>query len=72
MKAKDMDKNLEVSSNTNRNKDLENIVISSLEEITFTERIEDLILLRQSEKKSLSSKSTGFISKYLEGLNYNF
>ena len=71
--AKDMDKNLEVSSNSQQGKRLGEHAISSLEEIkAFTERIEDLALLRQSEKKSLSSKSTELISKYLEGLNSTF
>ena len=71
--AKDMDKNLEVSSNSQQGKRLGEHAISSLEEIkAFTERIEDLALLRQSEKKSLSSKSTELISKYLEGLNATF
>ncbi len=44
--------------------------VASLEELkAFTERIEDLASLRNSEKKSLSSKSTEMISTYLAGLN---
>ena len=44
--------------------------VASLEELkAFTERIEDLASLRNSEKKTLSSKSTEMISKYLSGLN---
>ena len=45
--------------------------VSSLEEIkAFTERIEDLALLRNSEKKH--PKSARAISKYLQGLNSTF
>jgi HK97 family phage prohead protease len=44
--------------------------VASLEELkAFTERIEDLASLRNSEKKTLSSKSTEMIQKYLSGLN---
>ena len=44
--------------------------VASLEELkAFTERIEDLASLRNSEKKTLSSKSTEMVSKYLSGLN---
>src|SRR6056300_798700 len=44
--------------------------VASLEELkAFTERIEDLASLRNSEKKTLSSKSTELISTYLSGLN---
>ena len=44
--------------------------VTSLEELkAFTERIEDLASLRNSEKKTLSSKSTEMISTYLAGLN---
>ena len=44
--------------------------VASLEELkAFTERIEDLASLRNSEKKTLSSKSTEMISTYLAGLN---
>jgi HK97 family phage prohead protease len=44
--------------------------VTSLEELkAFTERIEDLALLRNSEKKTLSSKSTEMIQTYLAGLN---
>lgn len=43
--------------------------VASLEGVkAFTERMEDLALLRNSEKKTLSSKSTDVLSKYLEGL----
>ena len=43
--------------------------VASLEELkAFTERIEDLALLRNSEKKTLSSKSTELIAKYLQGV----
>ena len=44
--------------------------VASLEEIkAFTERIEDLALLRNSEKKTLSSKSTEMLTKYLQAIN---
>jgi len=44
--------------------------VASLEELkAFTERIENLASLRNSEKKTLSSKSTEMISTYLSGLN---
>jgi len=44
--------------------------VASLEELkAFTERIEDLALLRNSEKKTLSSKSTEMVAKYLQGIN---
>ena len=44
--------------------------VASLEELkAFTERIENLASLRNSEKKTLSSKSTEMISTYLAGLN---
>ena len=44
--------------------------VASLEELkAFTERIEDLASLRNSEKKTLSSKSTEMIRTYLAGLN---
>ncbi len=43
--------------------------VASLEELkAFTERIEDLALLRNSEKKTLSSKSTEMLAKYLQGV----
>ena len=52
---------------------LEEHAITSLEEIkAFIERIEDLALLRNSEKKTLSSKSTDLITKYQEGLTSIF
>jgi HK97 family phage prohead protease len=44
--------------------------VTSLEELkAFAERIEDLASLRNSEKKTLSSKSTEMIQTYLAGLN---
>tara|TARA_R100001509_G_scaffold164588_1_gene142783 strand:- start:1256 stop:1966 length:711 start_codon:yes stop_codon:yes gene_type:complete len=44
--------------------------VASLEELkAFTERIEDLASLKNSEKKTLSQKSTEMVSKYLSGLN---
>ena len=44
--------------------------VTSLEELkAFTERIEDLALLRNSEKKTLSSKSTELLAKYLQGVS---
>lgn len=44
--------------------------VASLEELkAFTERIEDLASLRNSEKKTLSSKSTELIGKYLQGVS---
>jgi len=43
--------------------------VASLEELkAFTERIEDLALLRNSEKKTLSLKSTEMVAKYLQGV----
>lgn len=52
---------------------LEEHAISSLEEVkAFMERIEDLALLRNSEKKTLSSKSTDLVTKYQEGLTSIF
>ena len=43
--------------------------VASLEELkAFTERIEDLAHLRNSEKKTLSSKSTEMVAKYLQGV----
>ena len=60
----------QISTSTQQGKRLEEQAISSLEEIkAFTERIEDLALLRNSEKKTMSSKSTDLLSKYLQGLN---
>jgi len=44
--------------------------VASLEELkAFTERIEDLASLRNSEKKTLSSKSTELVAKYLQGVS---
>ena len=60
----------EISTSTQQGKRLEEQALSSLEEIkAFTERIEDLALLRNSEKKTMSSKSTELLSKYLQCLN---
>jgi len=58
-------------SNSQQGKRLGEHAVSSLEEIkAFTERIEDLALLKNSEKKTLSSKSTELVVKYLEALNH--
>ena len=72
------EKDLEVSSekvdtgineSSQQGKRLGEQALSSLEEIkAFTERIEDLALLRNSEKKTLSSKSTEMVSKYLQAI----
>ena len=44
--------------------------VASLEELkAFTERIEDLASLKNSEKKTLSQKSTEMITTYIAGLN---
>ena len=44
--------------------------VTSLEELkAFTERIENLASLRNSEKKTLSSKSTELVAKYLQGVS---
>ena len=58
-----------IGSSSQQGKRLEEHAESSLQEIkAWIERIEDLALLRNSEKKTLSSKSTSLIQKYLEGL----
>ena len=76
--AKEMRKDLEISSETDtgiskssqQGMRLGEHAVASLEELkAFTERIEDLASLRNSEKKTLSSKSTEMVSKYLSGLN---
>jgi len=44
--------------------------VASLEELkAFTERIEDLASLKNSEKKTLSQKSTEMVTTYIAGLN---
>ena len=72
------EKSLEISSETDasiskssqQGMRLGEQAVASLEELkAFTERIEDLASLRNSEKKTLSSKSTEMISTYLAGLN---
>lgn len=76
--AKEMKEDLEISSETDasiskssqQGMRLGEQAVASLEELkAFTERIEDLASLRNSEKKTLSSKSTEMVSKYLSGLN---
>ena len=76
--AKEMKEDLEISSETDasiskssqQGMRLGEHAVASLEELkAFTERIEDLASLRNSEKKTLSSKSTEMISTYLAGLN---
>ena len=76
--AKEMKEDLEISSETDasiskssqQGMRLGEHAVASLEELkAFTERIEDLASLRNSEKKTLSSKSTEMVSKYLSGLN---
>jgi len=72
-KTSDQQEELQISSTSQQGKRLDEEALSSLEEIkAFTERIEDLALLRNSEKKTLSSKSTDLIDKYLEGLTLVF
>ena len=75
--AKEMKEDLKISSETDSgiSKSQQGLrlgehAVASLEELkAFTERIEDLASLRNSEKKTLSSKSTDMISTYLSGLN---
>jgi HK97 family phage prohead protease len=76
--AKEMRKDLEISSETDtgisnssqQGMRLGEQAVASLEELkAFTERIEDLASLKNSEKKTLSQKSTEMVSKYLSGLN---
>ena len=56
-----------VSKSSQQGMRLGDHAVTSLEELkAFTERIEDLALLRNSEKKTLSSKSTELIAKYLQ------
>ena len=58
-----------INESSQQGKRLGEQALSSLEEIkAFTERIEDLALLRNSEKKTLSSKSTEMVSKYLQAI----
>ena len=75
------EKDLEISSETDtsiskssqQGMRLGEQAVASLEELkAFTERIEDLASLRNSEKKTLSSKSTEMVSTYLAGLNAIF
>ena len=59
-----------VSKSSQQGMRLGDHAVTSLEELkAFTERIEDLALLRNSEKKTLSSKSTELIAKYLQGVS---
>ena len=76
--AKDMRKEFEISSETDtgiskssqQGMRLGEHAVASLEELkAFTERIEDLASLRNSEKKTLSQKSTEMVSTYIAGLN---
>ena len=76
--AKDMRKDLEISSETDtgiskssqQGMRLGEHAVASLEELkAFTERIEDLASLRNSEKKTLSQKSTEMVATYISGLN---
>jgi len=76
--AKDMNKDLEISSESDtgiskssqQGMRLGEHAVASLEELkAFTERIEDLASLRNSEKKTLSQKSTEMVSTYIAGLN---
>ena len=76
--AKDMKQDLEISSETDtgiskssqQGMRLGEHAVASLEELkAFTERIEDLASLKNSEKKTLSQKSTEMVSTYIAGLN---
>ena len=76
--AKEMRKDLEISSETDtgisnssqQGMRLGEHAVASLEELkAFTERIEDLASLRNSEKKTLSQKSTEMVATYIAGLN---
>ncbi len=59
-----------VSKSSQQGMRLGDHAVTSLEELkAFTERIEDLAFLRNSEKKTLSSKSTELIAKYLQGVS---
>jgi len=59
-----------VSKSSQQGMRLGDHAVTSLEELkAFTERIEDLALLRNSEKKTLSSKSTELVAKYLQGVS---
>jgi len=58
-----------VSKSSQQGMRLGDHAVTSLEELkAFTERIENLALLRNSEKKTLSSKSTEMVAKYLQGV----
>tara|TARA_X000001382_G_scaffold107387_2_gene83060 strand:- start:1463 stop:2404 length:942 start_codon:yes stop_codon:yes gene_type:complete len=72
------EKDLEISSETDtgiskssqQGMRLGEHAIASLEELkAFTERIEDLASLKNSEKKTLSQKSTEMVTTYIAGLN---
>ena len=76
--AKEMKQDLEISSESDtgiskssqQGMRLGEHAVASLEELkAFTERIEDLASLRNSEKKTLSQKSTEMVSTYIAGLN---
>jgi len=76
--AKDMKQDLEISSETDtgiskssqQGMRLGEHAVASLEELkAFTERIEDLASLKNSEKKTLSQKSTDMVTTYIAGLN---
>ena len=76
--AKDMKQDLEISSETDtgiskssqQGMRLGEHAVASLEELkAFTERIEDLASLKNSEKKTLSQKSTEMVTTYIAGLN---
>ena len=76
--AKDMNKDLEISSESDtgiskssqQGMRLGEHAVASLEELkAFTERIEDLASLKNSEKKTLSQKSTEMVTTYIAGLN---
>src|SRR5210317_435779 len=59
-----------VSKSSQQGMRLGDHAVTSLEELkAFTERIEDLASLRNSEKKTLSSKSTELVAKYLQGVS---
>jgi HK97 family phage prohead protease len=61
--------NASVSKSSQQGMRLGEHAVASLEELkAFTERIEDLALLRNSEKKTLSLKSTEMVAKYLQGV----
>ena len=76
--AKEMKQDLEISSESDtgiskssqQGMRLGEHAVASLEELkAFTERIEDLASLKNSEKKTLSQKSTEMVTTYIAGLN---